>query len=69
MNLAPIVIDEITVLGSRCGPFGDALRALAAREAQVVPLIGRRVTLEQAAGLFAPGAMGDVVKVVIRVKE
>ena len=69
LNLAPIVIDEITVLGSRCGPFGDALRALAAREAQVVPLIGRRVTLEQAAGLFAPGAMGDVVKVVIRVKE
>lgn len=28
LNLAPIVIDEITVLGSRCGQFGAALRLL-----------------------------------------
>jgi threonine dehydrogenase-like Zn-dependent dehydrogenase len=29
MNLTPLVIDEITLLGSRCGPFGPALRAMA----------------------------------------
>ena len=28
LNLAPIVIDEITVLGSRCGQFAPALRLL-----------------------------------------
>lgn len=29
MNLTPLVIDEITLIGSRCGPFGPALRAMA----------------------------------------
>jgi threonine dehydrogenase-like Zn-dependent dehydrogenase len=28
MNLTPLVIDEITLVGSRCGPFGPALRAM-----------------------------------------
>ena len=30
MNLAPLVINEVTVVGSRCGPFGEALDALEA---------------------------------------
>src|SRR2546423_316245 len=29
LNLAPLVIDEITIIGSRCGPFREAIRALA----------------------------------------
>ena len=29
MNLAPVVIDEILIVGSRCGPFAPALGALA----------------------------------------
>jgi threonine dehydrogenase-like Zn-dependent dehydrogenase len=29
LNLTPLVIDEVTLVGSRCGPFGPALRALA----------------------------------------
>jgi threonine dehydrogenase-like Zn-dependent dehydrogenase len=56
LNLAPIVIDEITVIGSRCGPFPDAINALAAKEIDVLPLITRRVALEQAEALFAPEA-------------
>ncbi|HMK64885.1 MAG TPA: zinc-binding dehydrogenase, partial [Thermodesulfobacteriota bacterium] len=28
MNLTPLVIDEITLIGSRCGPFGPALRTM-----------------------------------------
>jgi threonine dehydrogenase-like Zn-dependent dehydrogenase len=31
LEAAPLVIDEITVIGSRCGPFAPALRALATR--------------------------------------
>ncbi len=27
LNLAPVVIDEIQILGSRCGPFREAIRA------------------------------------------
>jgi alcohol dehydrogenase len=39
INLAPLVIDEITVVGSRCGPFKPALKALARGLIDVRPLI------------------------------
>jgi threonine dehydrogenase-like Zn-dependent dehydrogenase len=39
VSLAPVVINEINVIGSRCGPFPDALEALAARQVSVTPLI------------------------------
>jgi threonine dehydrogenase-like Zn-dependent dehydrogenase len=55
MNLAQVVIDEVTVLGSRCGPFAEAIGALARREVDVHPLISRRVKLEQLEGLFGVG--------------
>ena len=48
MSLAPIVIHEIRVVGSRCGSFAPALRALAAGSIDVTPLIGARVPLREA---------------------
>ena len=39
LNLAPIVIDEITVLGSRCGQFPPALRLLESGKSDFTPLI------------------------------
>ena len=39
INLAPVVIDEITVVGSRCGPFNKALTALEKNEVRVDFLI------------------------------
>jgi len=30
IDLAPLVVNEITVIGSRCGSFAPALRALEA---------------------------------------
>ena len=39
LNLAPIVIDEITVLGSRCGQFPPALRLLESGRVDFSPLI------------------------------
>ena len=35
----PIVVDEITIVGSRCGPFGPALDLLARGDVQVLPLV------------------------------
>lgn len=51
MAWAPVVIDEVTIVGSRCGPFDRALAALDAGEVQVLPLISARYGL--AAGLAA----------------
>lgn len=47
IDLAPVVINEITVVGSRCGQFGPALELLAAGRVSVAPLV------EQAYGLDA----------------
>jgi alcohol dehydrogenase len=69
LNLAPVVIDEITIVGSRCGPFDQAIRALAAREVQVAPLISRSVPLAQSAPLFAPGAAPGALKILLRIQD
>ena len=45
VSLAPIVIHEINVIGSRCGPFPDALAALAAKQVSVAPLIEKIYSL------------------------
>src|SRR3954471_6526249 len=39
LNLAPVVVDEVTIIGSRCGPFKEAIRALAQKQVDVVSLI------------------------------
>jgi threonine dehydrogenase-like Zn-dependent dehydrogenase len=47
MAWAPIVIDEVTIVGSRCGPFERALKALEAGEVSVLPLISSRYRLTE----------------------
>ena len=42
----PIVVDEVTILGSRCGPFKPAIDLLASGKVQVKPLISRIATLD-----------------------
>jgi threonine dehydrogenase-like Zn-dependent dehydrogenase len=47
MNLAPLVVDEINLIGSRCGPFREAIAGLAEKQVEVASLIHRRSRLEQ----------------------
>lgn len=35
----PIVVDEVTIIGSRCGPFAEALELLASGTVNVAPLV------------------------------
>jgi threonine dehydrogenase-like Zn-dependent dehydrogenase len=65
LNLAPVVIDEVTVIGSRCGPFKEAIRALAGREVDVHPLISRRMKIEQGVEAMAYAAKPGVLKVLL----
>src|SRR5690606_27924143 len=39
LDLSSLVVDEVTVVGSRCGPFAPALRLLASGRVQVEPLV------------------------------
>jgi threonine dehydrogenase-like Zn-dependent dehydrogenase len=49
----PIVVDEVTLLGSRCGPFPPAIDLLSSGAVQVKPLISRVAALEEHASAFA----------------
>jgi threonine dehydrogenase-like Zn-dependent dehydrogenase len=67
LDLAPIVIDEIRVQGSRCGPFAPALRALSQKLVDVRPLISARYTLDEGLDAFKRAAEKGVLKVLMRV--
>jgi threonine dehydrogenase-like Zn-dependent dehydrogenase len=47
VSLAPVVINEINLIGSRCGVFPDALEAYVAGQISVAPLIEQVYPLEQ----------------------
>ncbi len=52
LNLAPIVVNEITVIGSRCGRFQPALDALATEKIDPRPLIDGSFALEDGIAAF-----------------
>ncbi|MFL5588856.1 MAG: alcohol dehydrogenase catalytic domain-containing protein, partial [Ktedonobacteraceae bacterium] len=67
LHLAPIVIDEIRVQGSRCGPFAPALRALSQKLVDVRPLISACYTLDEGLAAFQHAGQKGALKVLVRV--
>jgi threonine dehydrogenase-like Zn-dependent dehydrogenase len=65
LDLAPLVIHEIQVVGSRCGPFAPALAALAAEAVDVDALVSARVPLACAAEALERAARPGVLKVLV----
>jgi threonine dehydrogenase-like Zn-dependent dehydrogenase len=66
VSLAPLVIHEITVVGSRCGRFPPALRALAHERLSVQPLITEVYRLRDAGDAVAHAARRGVLKILLR---
>src|SRR5579862_3374725 len=52
LNLAPVVVNEITVIGSRCGRFQPALDALAAGRIDPRPLVDGTFALDDGIAAF-----------------
>jgi threonine dehydrogenase-like Zn-dependent dehydrogenase len=67
LHLAPIVIDEIRVQGSRCGPFAPAIRALSQRRVDVRPLISAHYSLDDGLAAFEHAAQPGVLKVLVHI--
>lgn len=65
IDLSPIVIDEVRILGSRCGPFPKAIAALANRRVDVRPLIGAEFGLEDAERAFQAAAEKGARKILM----
>jgi threonine dehydrogenase-like Zn-dependent dehydrogenase len=64
---APFVIDEITLVGSRCGPFDQALAALEQGRVDVRPLISERLPLSDGLRALERAQTKGVLKVLIDV--
>lgn len=66
-NFAPIVIDEITVLGSRCGQFAPALRLLESKRIDLNPLITDIYKIDDSIEAFEKNKEKSSVKVLVKV--
>ena len=66
-NLASIVVDEVTLLGSRCGPFPEAINALARQAVEVRSMISRTYPIEQAVEAFEAARDRNNVKILLKI--
>jgi alcohol dehydrogenase len=53
IDLSAIVVDEVNIVGSRCGPFAPALRLLERHLVEPIALISERFALSDALDAFA----------------
>jgi len=66
LNLSPVVVNEITLLGSRCGPFAEAINALARRQIDVLSMITKQFPLSRGVEAFAAAAEPQHIKVLLK---
>jgi threonine dehydrogenase-like Zn-dependent dehydrogenase len=56
VNFSSIVVDEIQLIGSRCGPFEPALRLMESKQVDPVVLIAEEFRLNEALKAFERAA-------------
>ena len=67
LDLAPAVIHEVNIVGSRCGPFAEAINCLARRQIEVRSMISRALTIERGVEAFEAAADPNNVKVLLKI--
>jgi len=65
VDASKLVVDEITLVGSRCGPFGPALRMLSEGAIDPLPLVHGRYPLRHAVEAFDRAGQPDVLKILV----
>jgi len=66
VDMAPVVVNELTIIGSRCGRFEPALALLQSRKVNVTDMISDEMPLSQAKRAFARAAEPGVLKVLLQ---
>ena len=66
VNLTSLVVDEVTLVGSRCGPFAPALRLLARGLVETEALVDSEYPLSDGQSAFARAAARGALKVLVR---
>ena len=65
VNFSSIVVDEINIVGSRCGPFAPALRLMESHQVDPTVLIANEFKLEDGLKAFEHAAETGTLKVLI----
>lgn len=66
IDLTKVVVGELNVVGSRCGPFAPALRMLARREIDVSSLVEAEYALRDGQAALAHASRPGVRKILLR---
>ncbi|MFB2973596.1 alcohol dehydrogenase catalytic domain-containing protein [Aerosakkonema sp. BLCC-F183] len=66
-DASSLVVDEITLIGSRCGPFPEALAALSQNKVNVKYLIQERYGLQDAIAAFDRAQQRGILKVLLEI--
>ncbi len=66
-DLSPIVLNELQVIGSWCGPLNEAITELQCGNIDVVSLISRRMRLDEGAAILKAAARPDTITVLVDV--
>jgi threonine dehydrogenase-like Zn-dependent dehydrogenase len=66
VNFSSIVVDEINIIGSRCGPFAPALRLLENNLVDPLGMIAAEYPLEEGLKAFEKAGTRGVLKVLLR---
>ncbi len=65
IDAAPVIVNEVTLVGSRCGRFEPALKLLASGKVRVADMIADRFPLSEAPQAFTKAAQKGMLKVLL----
>ena len=66
IDTAPVIVNEVTLVGSRCGRFEPAIKLLSGGKVDVSSMITDEFALADAPKAFARAAERGVLKVLLR---
>lgn len=67
VNMSKLVVDEVSLIGSRCGPFSPAIRLLEQGLVQVGPLVQAQYSINDGLQAFEHAARKGTLKVILRI--
>jgi threonine dehydrogenase-like Zn-dependent dehydrogenase len=69
VDLSRVVVDEVTVIGSRCGPFAPAIAALGSGKVKVKDLISARYPLSRAVDALKAASDPASLKMILQMED
>ena len=68
-DMSQLVVNEIQLIGSRCGRFHPAIEVLRKGNLDLLPLISAKFSLDEGLAAFAKAAEADTLKVIIDMQK